>query len=323
KVQLLVFNNPLAGMWELFTNDDHQSLQFRKSMRAYNNTLSSTSLGTTKVPYQLNDGGTYPFRIKGALYHNHGALVPVEGERPKFGQIYVHDSMDVDAQIALYLNIFSNNSLDGGILADITATLQDHNWLVQTYETAREILKSNSSGTVNLQLKILDAHNRDSRVYNVLTSDEIGIIIIGDGDEDFDKQDIVIKARGSNDHPEYPGLTRILELNPYYLPLHYLLLLINGELGWRTAILLRGNDEAIPAYQEIYRVVTEEDLIYQQWTLNPTTARGVSKHVSLAMWHCYHLFECVGVQSLLHYGGRLFQEWGVDAAAVNEQNNLR
>lgn len=57
--------------------------------------------------------------------------------------------------------------------------------------------------------------------------------------------------------------------------------------------------------------------------MNPTTARGGSKHVSLAMWHSYHLFERVGIQSLLHNGKQLFQEWVVDAAAVNDQNNPR
>ncbi|RPA92304.1 hypothetical protein L873DRAFT_1862658 [Choiromyces venosus 120613-1] len=69
------------------------------AVRAYNNSLSLTSLGTTEVPYRVNDGGVYSFRIKGALYHNHVPLFPIEGERPKFAQIYVHDSMDLDAQV--------------------------------------------------------------------------------------------------------------------------------------------------------------------------------------------------------------------------------
>ncbi|RPA89216.1 hypothetical protein L873DRAFT_1893232 [Choiromyces venosus 120613-1] len=100
------------------------------SVRAYNNSLSLTSLGTTEVPYRVNNGGVYSFRIEGSLYHNHVPLIPVEGERTKFAQIYVHDSMDLDTQVANQLNIFSNNSLDEYILGEITASLQDQNWLV-------------------------------------------------------------------------------------------------------------------------------------------------------------------------------------------------
>ncbi|RPA89763.1 hypothetical protein L873DRAFT_1754692, partial [Choiromyces venosus 120613-1] len=153
------------------------------AVRAYNNSLSLTSLGTTEVSYRVNDRHVYSFRIKGALYHNHVPLIPVEGERLKFAQIYIHDSMDMDAQVANCLNIFSNNSLDEHILGEIMTSLQDQNWLVQTYETAGEILKANLKEPITLQLKMLDARNRDLRVYNVPTSDEIRILIVGDRDE--------------------------------------------------------------------------------------------------------------------------------------------
>ncbi|RPA88385.1 hypothetical protein L873DRAFT_1622126, partial [Choiromyces venosus 120613-1] len=112
-----------------------------------------------------------------------------------------------------------------------------------------------------------------------------------------DKRDIIIRARSGEN--EYQGLTRISEINPYYLALRYVLLLPQGALGWCTDIPLRGNRQD-----------------------NPTTVRGGSKHVSLAMWHSFHLFEREGTRSLLHRGGRLFQEWVVDAAAVNEQSSL-
>ncbi|RPA89215.1 hypothetical protein L873DRAFT_704691 [Choiromyces venosus 120613-1] len=110
---------------------------------------------------------------------------------------------------------------------------------------------------------MLDARNRDPRVYNVPTSDEIGILIVGDRDENFDKRDIIIRARQRHDDLQYSVLTQISELNPYYLSLHYVLLLPKGELGWRTDIPPRGNAEAGPADREIYGVVQEENLSYQ------------------------------------------------------------
>lgn len=81
---LPIFNNPPEVLWKLFTGNDQQSIQFLKNIHAYNNALSLTSLRTTEVPYRVNDSGIYSFRIKGALYHNHGFLVSTNNERPRF-----------------------------------------------------------------------------------------------------------------------------------------------------------------------------------------------------------------------------------------------
>jgi len=151
-------------------------------------------------------------------------------------------------------------------------------------------------------------------------TNELGILIIGLGEEEFDKRDIVLHARNANNN--YHDFIWISEFNPYHLALRYVLLLPNEEFGWRPDIELRGNAEAESADWEVYGIVREEELLNQQRARNPITARKGSKHVSLKMWHAYHIHECVGVKSLVHYGGRLFQEWVVDAAAVNEQNNL-
>ncbi|RPA90000.1 hypothetical protein L873DRAFT_1882191, partial [Choiromyces venosus 120613-1] len=281
KVELPLFPNPPELIWDLFTGDSRESTHFRQRIRSYNNVLSLTSLGTTETPYRQNDGGVYSFRIKGALYHNHGPLLPIDGERPKFAQIYVHDSRDLDAQVSHRMNVFQDNSLDQTILSTLTQLLQQCNWLVQTYETAGETLRSNPQLPVTLQLKVLNPRDKDPRTYNVPTADEIGILIVGSGDEEFDKRDIIIRARSGEN--EYQGLTRISEINHYYLALQYVLLLPQGALGWRIDIPLRGNVEA--------GLTDRRELLAQQRQDNPTTARGGSKHVSLAMWHSFHLFE--------------------------------
>ncbi|RPA88449.1 hypothetical protein L873DRAFT_1615532, partial [Choiromyces venosus 120613-1] len=89
KVELPLFPNPPELIWDLFTGDSRESTHFWQRIRSYNNVLSLTSLGTTETPCRQNDGGVYSFCIKGALYHNHGPLLPIDGERPKFAQIYV------------------------------------------------------------------------------------------------------------------------------------------------------------------------------------------------------------------------------------------
>ncbi|RPA99190.1 hypothetical protein L873DRAFT_1907772 [Choiromyces venosus 120613-1] len=120
KVELLLFPDPPEQLWHLFTSESRESTHFRQRIRSYNNVLSLTSLGTTETPYQQNDGGVYSFCIKGALYHNHGPLLLEDGERPKFAQIYVHDSQDLDAQVSHRMNIFQDNALDQTILSSLT-----------------------------------------------------------------------------------------------------------------------------------------------------------------------------------------------------------
>ncbi|RPB02503.1 hypothetical protein L873DRAFT_1672822 [Choiromyces venosus 120613-1] len=97
KVELLLFPDPPEQLWHLFTGNSRESTHFWQRIQSYNNVLSLTLLGTTGTPYWQNDGNVYSFHIKGVLYHNHGSLLPEDGERPKFAQIYVHDSWDRNA----------------------------------------------------------------------------------------------------------------------------------------------------------------------------------------------------------------------------------
>ncbi|RPA96048.1 hypothetical protein L873DRAFT_1927032 [Choiromyces venosus 120613-1] len=103
------------------------------------------------------------------------------------------------------MNVFQDNALDETILSSLIQLLQKCNWLVQTYETAGETLQSNLESAVTLQLKVLNSRDKDPRTYNVPTVDEIGILIVGSGDEEFDKRDIIIYTCSREN--EYQGLT--------------------------------------------------------------------------------------------------------------------
>ena len=70
---------------------DNCAIAFRKSIRAYNSMLSFTSMGAN-VDYQLlcGGGGRYTFRIDGQCHHLIGPLLPKDGQRPKFSQLYIY-----------------------------------------------------------------------------------------------------------------------------------------------------------------------------------------------------------------------------------------
>lgn len=81
---------PLQKEPPQFLKSLHQeNPRFRDNIRAYNSMFAFTSMGG-KVDTNINKGrGPYVFRINGQNYHKIGTLVPVEGQMPKFAQLYI------------------------------------------------------------------------------------------------------------------------------------------------------------------------------------------------------------------------------------------
>ncbi len=75
----------------LLTSKESSAVKFRDQIRMYNSVLAFTSLGA-KVDESVTRGPRlYSFRIQGELYHKIGSLCLVEGQRPQFAQVYIHD----------------------------------------------------------------------------------------------------------------------------------------------------------------------------------------------------------------------------------------
>lgn len=61
-----------------------------ENIRQYN-MFSFTYMGG-KVNHPLNSGGApYIYSLSGMNYHNIGTLLPPEGAKPAFSQLYIHD----------------------------------------------------------------------------------------------------------------------------------------------------------------------------------------------------------------------------------------
>jgi hypothetical protein len=76
----------------LFSGVDPRSSNFISNLRCYNNMFAFTSFGG-RVESRENDGRGPPnFVISGQNYHRIGSLLPREGERPKFAQLYIYDT---------------------------------------------------------------------------------------------------------------------------------------------------------------------------------------------------------------------------------------
>ena len=65
---------------------------FRENIRSCNSIFTFTSMGG-KIDNDINDsGGPYAFSLHGMNYHRIGSLLLIEGERPKFVQLYIYDT---------------------------------------------------------------------------------------------------------------------------------------------------------------------------------------------------------------------------------------
>ncbi|KAG2743362.1 hypothetical protein P692DRAFT_20684379, partial [Suillus brevipes Sb2] len=126
--------------------------------------------------------------------------------------------------------------------------------------------------------------------HNISTADEIAVIIPGDWSEEVsNKRDIILRLQGGE-------LKRISQLSHAYSTLHYVLLFPSGEEGWHLDIPLNVNQQGNRRAKKVTQ------LLYYAYRIHLRPAR---------MDH-NNIFR----------GGRLFQQYVVDAWASIEQNNL-
>src|SRR6266542_6442542 len=98
---------------------------------------------------------------------------------------------------------------------------------VQLYKQAYKIIWEMPN---HQQFRIALCYDKecDHRRYNLPTaaSDEIAVILPGDGDKVQGSRDIILYRRNGQ------GLQRISDLYPLYQALHYVLLFPTGQFGW-------------------------------------------------------------------------------------------
>ncbi|KAG2784556.1 hypothetical protein Pcac1_g5749 [Phytophthora cactorum] len=203
----------------------------------------------------------------------------------KFAQIYIVGP-DMQQRATRRRGIFSD--LCPVVLGDIEAMMAEHNPLAQKFLTFGERLRDlrkHGGDIVDVRFHLHENRSRPG-TYNLPTVSEVGATMIEDGNLD-QPRDIILYAK---DH----RLFRLYETHATYDPLQYPLLLLSGELGW--------------TYTDTY-----DGAIVRR------NKRGISfrEHVS------YRLYQKCDDQSVLHQGGRLFQQYCVDQRAKCEQEQLR
>ena len=144
---------------------------------------------------------------------------------------------------------------------------------VQLYKQAYE-LTQHMGPDQQCKIALRFDSDTDHRRYNLPTntSNEIAVILPGDGDQQTEGRDIILNRRGG-------GLKEISELHPLYPSLHYVLLFPTGQLGWHLNI-----PHNLPIYNDKAKVSQAE---YFRYRLFPRM--NESNHIFMAgrgLCHC-------------------------------------
>ncbi|XP_012833651.1 PREDICTED: uncharacterized protein LOC105954527 [Erythranthe guttata] len=125
----------------LLFGTDGRSKHFQEHIPSYNMMFSFTSIGG-KIQTTINRGsGPYTFLLHGQNYHLMGSLLPDEGSRPKFAQLYIFDTEnEVNNRMDTVRSGDSSSELDPEIVSTFKDMVDNSNMLAQSYRAARDRL---------------------------------------------------------------------------------------------------------------------------------------------------------------------------------------
>ncbi|XP_038711762.1 uncharacterized protein LOC120005956 [Tripterygium wilfordii] len=261
---------------------------FREQIRLYNSVFAFTSTGG-KIDKDVNKiQGPYVYKINGQNHHLMGSLLPMHGARPQFAQLYIYDTEnETYNRMATIARPGMTNGLDEDIVSKLIKMFDDVNPLVRAFRMARDRFREGETRRISLVLS--GKRHGDGLQYNSPSFSEMAGLVVGDIGDTENGRDIIVEQQAQ-------GLQRIDDLHPSFMALQYPLLFPFGEDGYRLNI---------PYHSD------------------PNTANLKRGHVTRREYYAFMLQQRVYGGGLLIRGGRLFQQYIVDAFTSIEDKRLR
>ena len=277
---------PLASLAKF--SGGSRSNKFMKNIRQYNCLFAFTSMGAN-IDCSLNDGRGPPiFKINGQVHHRIGSLLPPDGSPRKFLQLYIYDtSNEVSNRLqALHPDDGPPSCIDPSIVQMLTSMLDEYNPFAKKFRMARERIMEH--GDEDFVIHIVGADEGDPVQYNLPSTDQLAMLVVGDFSLDSFKRDIIIETKSGR-------LRHISSLHPAYMPLQYPLLFPYGERGFQVGVLYAG-----------------------------TTRKQKGKHQTVTMleYFRYHFHYRRGQPNPFLNYGLLSSQIKVDARAAIDENRL-
>lgn len=273
-----------------------KTTHFLNNIRTYNSMFQFTSIGG-KFDKKINNGkGPYCFKLNGQNYHLIGTLTPKEGESPKFFHLYIYDT---ENEVQNRMNaINGSDQLDPEIIQGLLEMLDEHNKCARGFHMARDRFKLDEPDEFNLQL--LHSRSASGRTNHVIESNDVAALIVGDADDCSPFRDIIVQTKQLY-------LQRVFETCSQFMALQYPLLFPYGEEGFHPEI---------PLHSKPRKVKTQ---VSSDECPDESKARTT---VSMREYYAYKLMIRPNEGMTLHLGGRLWQQFVVDAFAAVEQYRL-
>lgn len=263
------------------------SLRFKEQIIVYNGMFCYTSFGA-EIDNSVNTGrGSYTFRINGQSYHRIGSLLPARGTQPKYAQLYFFDTgNEVKNRMGAFKDKESAKVVDEKIVVGLIKMFDQSSSIAKAFRMARDWCDSQNS--VKFELCLLSGRST-TRKYNGPTVPKIAALITNDFGNGIPTRDIIISSKDE-------GLKRISELHPEYKALQYPLLFPYGEDGFHKKI---------------------------QYHNNTGTRKTKRDCVTMKEYYAYVIQQRNNQGTTLLRGGRLFQQYLVDAFTAVEEQRLK
>nr|XP_017217080.1 PREDICTED: uncharacterized protein LOC108194638 [Daucus carota subsp. sativus] len=277
---------PTPSCLQSLYNDAARGSHFKRSIRMYNSMFAFTSAGGN-VDHSINRGrGPYIYRLNGQNHHVFGSLIPDDGDTPKFCQLYIYDTANEVNNRLRWVKVSDEQPIDVQVVEGLIQMLDDTIGLVKKFRTARDRWENNDILDLKVELKICRAQN--GRENHISASDEVAGIMVGSTSNTTPDRDIIIE-------PKFGKLQRVSYIHPKFMALQYPLLFPNGEDGYHNRIPFTSAD---------LENLKERD------------------YISMKDYYAYQ-FQIRQKHSLTpRLGGRLFQQYVVDAFSSIEQTRL-
>ncbi len=148
--------------------------------------LAFTLLGAKVDELVTRGTEPYSFCIQGELYHKIGSMCLAEGQRPRFTQLYIHDTENERQNRHVVMP-----SLDPTTLDRLLTMMYNINPYVEVFKMAKDMMVTEGAPT-DLKLHLVTSQTKDVRRYNVPMINEVVAFMVGDGSKAVDKHDVIV-----------------------------------------------------------------------------------------------------------------------------------
>jgi hypothetical protein len=127
------------------------------------------------VDKEINKGYRhYVFHMHGQNYHHIGTLLPEEGNKPRWAQLYIYDiEHEIQNRIEASKNGVEDSSIDPIIVAGLQNMIDEHNVLAKTFRMARDRFKEDDYHEYTLKLI-----GKRSGTHNLPSVSEVAALVV-------------------------------------------------------------------------------------------------------------------------------------------------